>query len=83
LGLVHDEFVAIDDFSRVTLEAKLRGLAERHGGKAGDYIGPLRVALTGAAVSPGIFEMCEVLGKTIVLGRIAAFLHAYPIAVAS
>jgi glutamyl-tRNA synthetase len=31
---------------------------------------PVRVALTGTMVSPGIFEVIEVLGKTRVLARL-------------
>jgi glutamyl-tRNA synthetase len=64
-------------FDRTTVEHVVRGLAERSGHKAGDYIQPLRVATTGFAVSPGIFEVCEVLGREIVLGRVAAFLAAH------
>jgi len=62
-------------WERGALEAVVRDLAERSGRKAGEYIGPLRVAITGLAVSAGIFETAEVLGATIVLGRIAAFLR--------
>jgi glutamyl-tRNA synthetase len=33
---------------------------------------PVRVALTGTTVSPGIFEVIEVLGKARVLARLKA-----------
>lgn len=81
LAAVAQTFAGVEDFTREPLEAALRVLAESQGVKAGDLIGPLRVALTGVAVSPGIFELCEVLGKAVVLARIAAFLHAFPIEV--
>lgn len=67
----------VEDWDKATLESALRGLAERTGFKAGEYIQPLRVALTGVAVSPGIFEVLEVLGRDVSLGRINAFLSAH------
>ena len=38
--------------------------------KLGDIAQPLRIALTGSSVSPGLFEVMEVLGKERVLSRI-------------
>jgi glutamyl-tRNA synthetase len=38
--------------------------------KLGAIAQPLRVALTGSSVSPGLFEVMEVLGKEAVLRRI-------------
>ena len=66
----------VEDWDKVPLEAAVRGLAESSGVKAGEYIGPMRVAVTGQAVSPGIFETLEVLGRDVSLGRINAFLAA-------
>ncbi len=54
------------------LEAALRGLADEHGLGAGRLIHPLRVALTGQAVSPGIFEVLRFLGRDLALVRIRA-----------
>ncbi len=39
--------------------------------KLGKVAQPLRVALTGKTVSPGIFEIMEVLGKETTIERIA------------
>ena len=52
------------------LEAALRGLADERGIGAGSLIHPLRVALTGQAVSPGIFEVLRFLGRDLALVRI-------------
>jgi len=41
---------------------------------AGKLIHPLRVALTGQAVSPGIFEVLMVMGRETALARIEAAL---------
>jgi glutamyl-tRNA synthetase len=38
--------------------------------KLGDIAQPLRIALTGSSVSPGLFEVMEVLGRERVLSRI-------------
>ena len=49
----------------------MRAVAEAEGAKLGAMAQPLRAALTGAAVSPGIFEVIEALGRDETLGRIA------------
>ncbi len=43
---------------------------EKYGVKMGDLIQPIRVALTGTNVSPGIYEVLELLGRERVLSRI-------------
>jgi glutamyl-tRNA synthetase len=52
------------------LERALRGLAAELGVGAGRLIHPLRVALTGQAVSPGIFDVLYYLGRDLSLSRI-------------
>jgi glutamyl-tRNA synthetase len=52
------------------LETELRALANELGTSAGKLIHPLRVALTGAAVSPGIFEVMTVMRRERVLQRL-------------
>jgi glutamyl-tRNA synthetase len=53
-------------------EEALRSVAERlgFGDKAGKVFQPLRVALTGLAASPGIFDVLLVLGRERSLARI-------------
>ncbi|WP_419162168.1 glutamate--tRNA ligase [Candidatus Palauibacter sp.] len=58
-----------------TLESAVRGLAERLGVGAGRVINPLRVALMGQSVSPGIFEVLEAMGRDRVMARLAAAVH--------
>jgi glutamyl-tRNA synthetase len=60
------------DFSKETLEHILHGLIERQGLKMGKVAQPLRVALTGRTVSPGIYEVMALLGKDRTLQRIRA-----------
>jgi glutamyl-tRNA synthetase len=53
------------------LERALRGLAEAKGIPAGKVFQPLRVALTGLTVSPGIFEVLIAMGRDLALKRIS------------
>jgi len=52
------------------LEAALKAYAERQGLKLGKLAQPLRAALTGSGVSPGIFDVMEALGRKESLGRL-------------
>jgi glutamyl-tRNA synthetase len=60
----------ISDFLPEALEAHLREFAEARGIKAGKIIHGIRLALTGKTVSPGLFEMMDVLGRETVLRRL-------------
>lgn len=59
-----------DSFQEEPLEAAFRAKAEADGKKLGQLIHPLRLALCGRSVSPGIFEVLVLLGKETVLRRI-------------
>jgi len=58
------------------LEAAVRGFAEETGRKLGKVAQPLRAALTGRSISPGIFDVLEVLGREESLARIDDQVHA-------
>jgi glutamyl-tRNA synthetase len=66
----------LDAWSEASLESALRAEAERLGVGAGKLIHPLRVALTGMAVSPGIFEVATVMGRDRVDARLADAVRA-------
>ena len=66
---------AVSEWSAPPLEEALRGVAERRGIGAGKLFQPLRVALTGSAVSPGIFDVLTLLGRDRSLLRIDAALN--------
>ena len=51
-------------------EKALRNLAEERAVKAGLLINASRVALTGQAVAPGMFEVMAALGRERVVGRL-------------
>ena len=52
-----------EPFDAATLEAGLRELIERDGLSASKVLQPIRVAITGSTISPGIFESLETLGR--------------------
>jgi glutamyl-tRNA synthetase len=60
----------VDRWEEGPLEEALRALAEGRGVGAGKLLQPLRVALTGLAASPGIFEVLVLLGRERSLSRI-------------
>jgi glutamyl-tRNA synthetase len=64
------EELAEADWRVEALEAAVRGFAEARRLKLGQIAQPLRAALTGSAISPGIFEVMVVLGRAEALGRI-------------
>ncbi|HEX6491108.1 MAG TPA: glutamate--tRNA ligase [Gaiellaceae bacterium] len=62
----------LEPFEAQTIEATLRSLAERLGLKPRQAFQPIRLAVTGSSVSPGLFESLELLGKEESLARIKA-----------
>lgn len=70
LTMIRDGIAPVSEFNAISLEPILRRVAENKGLKFQGVAQPLRVALTGTTVSPGIFEMMELLGKERVLNRI-------------
>jgi glutamyl-tRNA synthetase len=61
-----------DGFEAEDVEAALAPLVERLGVKPGRIYQPIRVAITGTTVSPGIFESLAVLGRESSLARLDA-----------
>lgn len=70
LEALADELADVEDWRPDPLEEALRGLADRRGEGAGDLIHPLRVALMGVAVSPGIFTVLHLMGRARTMERI-------------
>jgi glutamyl-tRNA synthetase len=71
----------VEPFALAETEQCLRGLAEEKGVKAGLLINATRVALTGQAVAPGLFEVMVELGRERVVARLrraAEYLRVRP-----
>ena len=70
LEALGETFRSSETWDPEVLEADLRALAEERGEGAGKLIHPLRVALMGVAVSPGIFTVLELMGRERTLRRL-------------
>ncbi len=73
LAAVAEALEAVPEpWSPGAVEQALTAVVERLGEKPGQVFQPLRVALTGTTVSPGIFETVSVLGRQEALSRLRA-----------
>jgi glutamyl-tRNA synthetase len=73
--VVREALVALRDvepFTAAAIEQALRGLAERLELSPRKAFQPIRVAVTGSTISPGLFESLELLGKETALARLSA-----------
>jgi len=61
---------ALDEFSEEAIEGLFHEIMEKEGLKLGHLAQPVRVALTGGTVSPGIFETLSAMGRTLALARL-------------
>jgi len=72
LSKVRAALETVEPFDPQQIEEAVRSVATELGVKAGDLIHPLRVAVTGSAAAPGIFEVLALVGKERVLKRLEA-----------
>jgi glutamyl-tRNA synthetase len=70
--LLTDKLKATDAFEEKALEVVFKAVMQETGLKLGKIAQPVRVALTGTTVSPGIFEVIAVLGREKVIARLEA-----------
>ncbi|MGH7717850.1 MAG: glutamate--tRNA ligase [Gemmatimonadaceae bacterium] len=70
LSAVRDRLAALDRWEPGAMETSLRALAGELGLAGGRVFQPLRVALTGMTVSPGIFEVLVAMGRPRALQRL-------------
>jgi glutamyl-tRNA synthetase len=75
LAEAREALAAAEPFEEPQIEAALRSVVERRGAKPGKVFQPVRVAIAGKTVSPGIFESLAALGKEESLERIDAALR--------
>jgi glutamyl-tRNA synthetase len=72
LAEARETLARVDPFQAERIEAELRDLAERLGMKPRQAFQPIRVAVTGSTVSPGLFESLDLLGRDETLARLNA-----------
>jgi glutamyl-tRNA synthetase len=70
LKAARDALAAAEPFTMENVEAALRAVVDASGGKPGKIFQPVRVAIAGTTVSPGIFESVTLLGREETLARI-------------
>jgi glutamyl-tRNA synthetase len=76
---LHDMLAGLSTWSDESVKNCFDAVLARHGDlKMGKLAQPVRVALTGGTVSPGIFETLAVLGQPRSIERIAAALELIP-----
>jgi glutamyl-tRNA synthetase len=66
-----ETLAGVEPFEAERIEAALRALADRLGLKPREAFQPIRLAVTGSRVSPGLFESLALLGKEESLARIS------------
>jgi glutamyl-tRNA synthetase len=76
LAEVRDALAQVPSFEHDAVEQALGGVIEHRAAKPREVYQPLRVALTGGTVSPGIFESVVLLGREETLRRIDSALAA-------
>jgi glutamyl-tRNA synthetase len=76
LAQINDALAASASFDEAAVERVLSAVIAAREAKPRDVYQPLRVALTGGTVSPGIFESVALLGREETLARIARALAA-------
>lgn len=64
----------LDEFSHDSLFDAAQQICAQHGAKLVELAQPLRLALVGSVMSPGIFEMLEILGSEASSKRLAALI---------
>jgi glutamyl-tRNA synthetase len=70
LARARDALARVEPFDQENVERALTELVDELGVKPGKLYQPIRVAITGTTVSPGIFESVALLGRDETLARI-------------
>jgi glutamyl-tRNA synthetase len=72
VAAARDELAGVEPFQAPEIETALRRLADRLELSPRKAFQPIRIAVTGSKISPGLFESLELLGKDESLRRLSA-----------
>jgi glutamyl-tRNA synthetase len=72
LARAREALETIEPFTAEHIEAALRRLADELGLKPRQAFQPIRIAVTGSTISPGLFESIELLGRDETLARLSS-----------
>ncbi len=67
-----DVLAELEPFTAESIETALRAMLEELGLKPRQGFQPIRIAVTGSKISPGLFESIELLGREATLARLSA-----------
>jgi len=70
LAAARDALAQAEPFDVANIESSLRGVVEQLGVKPKEVFQPVRLAISGSTISPGIFESVAALGRDETLARI-------------
>jgi glutamyl-tRNA synthetase len=71
VAAARDALAKLEPFTAESIEATLRGVLEQLGLKPRQGFQPIRIAVTGSKISPGLFESIELLGRDETLARLS------------
>jgi glutamyl-tRNA synthetase len=72
VAAARDALAELEPFTAESIESALRGVLEQLGLKPRQGFQPIRLAVTGSAISPGLFKSIELLGRERTLARLSA-----------
>jgi glutamyl-tRNA synthetase len=72
VAAARDALAELEPFTAHAIETSLREVLERLGLKPRQGFQPIRIAVTGSKISPGLFESIELLGRETTLARLSA-----------
>jgi glutamyl-tRNA synthetase len=72
VGAALERLASVEPWDAAVIDEALRALADELGQKPRQAFAPIRLAVTGSKVSPGLFESLELLGKEESLKRLSA-----------
>jgi glutamyl-tRNA synthetase len=75
LRAARDALAKVTDWDKASIETALRDVVDARGLKPKEVFQPVRVAIAGTTVSPGIFESLAVLGREESLVRVDSALN--------
>ena len=72
VAAAHDALAELEPFTADSIETALRAVLDELGLKPRQGFQPIRIAVTGSKISPGLFESIELLGRDATLERLRA-----------
>ena len=75
-GMLEESLDPLLDWTAAPLEAAMRAYCDASGWKPGDLFMPVRIAVTGKAATPPLFETMEVLGREVCRRRLRRAVEA-------